>query len=89
MMKELFLLSVRGKEEEMRQQAEELLRLKEEMNDILEKQIEASENDTGSLVEDYKAVLLDIKSLVREYVASGDREYLSLLCSSLGVQQRG
>ena len=57
----------------MRTQAEELMRLKEEMNDILEKQIEASESDSGQLVQDYKAVLIDIKSLVREFVNSGDR----------------
>ena len=57
----------------MRSQAEELMRLKEEMNEILEKQIEASESDSGQLVEDYKAVLVDIKSLVREFVNSGDR----------------
>lgn len=72
----------------MRAQAEELIRLKEEMNDILEKQIEASESDSGNLVEDYKAVLIDIKSLVREYVNSGDREYLNLLCQSLAIPQK-
>lgn len=55
------------------------------MNEILEKQIEVSESDSGQLVEDYKAVLVDIKSLVREFVVSGDREYLNLLCQSLGV----
>ena len=58
------------------------------MNDILEKQIEASESDSGQLVEDYKAVLIDIKSLVREYVNSGDRDYLSLLCQSLAIPQK-
>ena len=72
----------------MRTQAEELMHLKEEMNDILEKQIEASESDSGQLVEDYKAVLIDIKSLVREYVNSGDRDYLSLLCQSLAIPQK-
>lgn len=55
------------------------------MNEILEKQIEASEHESGQLVEDYKSVLVDIKSLVREYMHSGDREYLNLLCSSLGI----
>jgi hypothetical protein len=72
----------------MRSQAEELLRLKEEMNDILDKQIEASESDSGQLVEDYKAVLGDIKTLVREYVNSGDREYLTMLCQSLAIPER-
>ena len=47
-----------------------------------------SESDSGQLVEDYKAVLVDIKSLVREFVNSGDREYLSLLCQSLGIHQK-
>ena len=43
------------------------------MNEVLEKQIEVSESDSGQLVEDYKNVLVDIKSLVREFVNSGDK----------------
>ena len=43
------------------------------MKNILEQQIEASEYDSAQVIEDYKAVLVDIKSLVREYSISGDR----------------
>ncbi len=56
----------------MRAQAEELLRLRDEMTDVLERQIEASEAGDSKLVDDYKVVLNDIKSLVREYVNSRD-----------------
>jgi hypothetical protein len=55
------------------------------MTDVLERQIEVSEGDQNQLVEDYKQVLNDIKSLVREFMRSGDEEYLRLLCTSLGI----
>jgi hypothetical protein len=55
------------------------------MTDILSRQIEASEGDQNSLVEDYKTVLNDVKSLVHEFIRSGDDEYLRLLCNSLGI----
>ena len=43
-------MSLWSRGEEMRAQAEELLRLKEEMNEVLERQIEASEGESGQLV---------------------------------------
>jgi hypothetical protein len=69
----------------MRIQAEELLKLRDEMTEILERQIEASEGDQSLIVEDYKVVLNEIKTLVREFLRSGDGEYLRMLCNSLGV----
>ena len=41
-MKDLFQLTLSSRTEEMRAQAEELLRLRDEMTDVLERQIEAS-----------------------------------------------
>ncbi len=86
-MKRLFESAISSRQMEMQAQAEELMRLRDEMTEVLERQIEASESEGGNLVEDYKAVLVDIKALVGEYIRSGDKEYLALLCSSLGIPQ--
>jgi len=43
------------------------------MNEVLDRQIEMSDGDCNQLMEDYKIVLGDIKSLVKEYVRSGDQ----------------
>ena len=55
------------------------------MNEVLERQIEVSEAYQNQLLDDYKNVLNDIKSIVKEYVRCGDDEYLRLLCMSLGI----
>lgn len=81
----LFTASIASRSEEIRAQAEELLRLRDEMTEVLDRQIELGDGECAQLVEDYKAVLGDVKSLVVEFLRTGHRDYLELLCGSLGI----
>ena len=64
-----------------------MLLLKEKMNEILEKQIEYSRDEEYEELEKYRMVFTDIKFLLREYLQGGDREYLQMVCKSLGIDE--
>ena len=86
LLRHFFRRTIASREEELRSQADELLKLRDEMNEVLERQIEANPDDQNELLEDYKAVFQDIKTLVREYRRTQDQEYIKLLCTSLGIR---
>ena len=86
-MKQLFLHSHDLKTEELRQKASEMLLLKEKMNEILEKQIEYSQDEEYEELEKYRMVFTDVKFLLREYLQGGDREYLNMVCKSLAIEE--
>lgn len=54
------------------------------MTEILDKQIEYSEDENYETLEKYKMIFTDIKFLLREYLKGGDSEYLNMICRSLG-----
>jgi len=53
-MRGLFVLSIASRAEEIRAQAEQLLHLKDEMNEVLDRQIEMSQASSSNQVEQYK-----------------------------------
>ena len=84
MMKNL-LNSIHEKQsKELKQKAEEMLELKAQMTEILDKQIEYSEDENFEALEKYKMIFTDIKFLLKEYLKTEDQEYLWMICRSLG-----
>lgn len=71
--------------EEMRVQASELMRLKEEMNEVLDRQIEMSQGSASVQVEQYREVLSDITAIIQEYRRTGNVQHLETLYRTLGL----
>jgi hypothetical protein len=61
-----------------------MLELKAQMTEILDKQIEYSEDENFEALEKYKMIFTDIKFLLKEYLKTEDQEYLWMICRSLG-----
>ena len=59
--------------------------MKEQMAEILDKQIEYSEAENYETLDKYKMIFTDIKFLLKEFLKAGDVEYLHMINRSLGL----
>lgn len=57
--------------------------LKQQMNQILDKHIEFAEDQSYDTLAKYKMIFSDIKILLKEYMSSGNQEYIQMVWRSL------
>lgn len=60
-----------------------MIELKEQMNQILDKHIEFVEDESYDTLNKYKMIFSDVKILLREFMNTGNHEYVDMIWRSL------